>query len=948
MRTILIIIIFLSFSSIGKAQEAPEPKEFITDTLPLDPDITQGKLSNGFEYYLKPLESVEGQVEFNFLVKAGSNHENSDQYALAHFLEHIVLHAGKHVSTHSLYGTELSQELGISRGSINALTAQGYTQFIFKLPNTDKALTYGFQFIKDIMSNVEFKDHFIDTERSPFFDESEFRGGESSLTRYDSHLDATILGCAQKVPEDFRAYINTFHKEKLIRFYEDWYRPDLMGLIITGDVQDRDSMENRIKEWFSDVPQHIRPRPHRNYKASYFNEPPRFVKHERPSIFTDRYATMLHYRFYFKQLQKQNLCGREGLQNLMNQKILLSILKERFALLKETEDWPFQVLVEFPDDFSGTLKLSVEVQENHSKQALARTIAVLQQLRKHGILTEEFQKAKTHNLQSLKASRSASTWYWKDELKKHFMDGEALPDQKNVFLSNYMEDLSESDIETFFKENYTALPHDIGMIAPAHHPILQVQEKTVRDWLSDGQEKKVRPFKIPKVAEQLMESNFIGSLEDKEYEVLTPVIPGTKRYRLSNGLELVLKSFVPGNNYEKELILFQGISKKGAQCFPKQDYYSAINAREIIVRSGVGNLKKWELKKYMSTKNNFTYVNPYIHYMESGIRGRTSIEDLETALQLIYLYFTHIKKDNISFENWQKETPFLYSQNLNRHDLRTHIKSYLNDTNFLPLGTKRLEGVRQTDLDTAYAIYKSIFGMAEDFTFLFSGDFDHEMVLKLCNTYLGNLPNIKTDIKCPSGQQNSRTETEPIKVKEWESNEIMNNNLVNLIYRKKAGQKKNGWKERTKLSFLANLMDVTLMSKLRFKSEEGGPYDITVTYQYDRINEYNEFIIQYGCDPKDLIRLNGEFHKAIKDILQTPFDTNVFQTVRREFLPPKKEVNAEMLEKMADNHRNQTTWYTREELRNFIFSLTPSDIHRTANENLNDNFFVFRLVSKNQ
>lgn len=945
MRTTLIILVSCCFSLVANAKGHPILKVGLNDTLHLDPSITYGKLSNGLQYYLKPLEHMEGQIEINFLVKAGYNQEDTDQYTLAHFLEHIVLKAGKHVSTKALYGTELSQELGISRGAINAFTGSRHTQFVFKLPNTDKAVNFGLQLIKDIMVDLEFKDQFIEAERSPFFDESEFRGGEASLQGHDSKLDSKIMGCKEKFPEDYPTYINTFSKDKLVRFYDDWYRPGLMGMIVTGDIKDVDAWATKMEHWFAGVPKHKAPRSHVDCRSSYLDQSSRFVKQVRPRVFTDRFATMLHYRLFYKDRGRQHASGRKRLEHQMKQQLLLVALKERFKHLSEMEDWSFQVLLEYPDEFSSTWKVNVDVRENQSEQALAQVMAVLQQVRTEGITAVEFEKAKKQCLESLISTRSNSNWYWKNELRKYFMDDEPFPAQKNEILRNFIRGISRSDLESFYKESYSSMPQDIGMIIPSDHQIRQVTEETVRGWLTKGLAEERDSFSMPDVPEELMAHEVTDNLKQLPYEELTSIVPGARQYRLANGLELVLKSFEPANDYEKDIILFQGIIEKGANCFPKRDYHSAINSPEIMVQSGIGTYKKWEMKKYMSKRNMFTYAHPYINSNESGIRGRATMKDLETALQLVYLYFVDTRKDQKSFEKWRNSAPFSYTTRLNEDDLRTHVKTYLNNSSFLPLGTKRLEGVKQTDLDRAYDIYNSIFGMVEDYTFMFSGRFDHDTVLQLCNKYLGNLPNNTKDLACVDDSQNNSDVLTARNGKEWESNELMNNTLVDVIYRTKARVETNDWKERTTLAFLANLMDVTLMKKLRFKSEEGGPYSIRAIYQYDYVKEYNEFIIQYSCAPKDLQRLNRELRNVVKDVVQTPFSNDMFETVKREFMPRKEETNAMMMDRMIAVYRGHSTWFSQKQYRNHIDSLTIDDMQRAAIKNLNMTPLEFRLVS---
>ena len=51
-------------------------------------------------------------------------------------------------------------------------------------------------------------------------------------------------------------------REQLVRFYRDWYRPNLMAVIVVGDI-DRDAVVGMIKSNFSSLtnPAPARPRP---------------------------------------------------------------------------------------------------------------------------------------------------------------------------------------------------------------------------------------------------------------------------------------------------------------------------------------------------------------------------------------------------------------------------------------------------------------------------------------------------------------------------------------------------------------------------------------------------------------------------------------------------------------------------------------------------------------
>ena len=66
---------------------------------------------------------------------------------------------------------------------------------------------------------------------------------------------------SQRLPIGTDSVLNHFQRPVILKFYKDWYRPDLQALIVVGDIN-VDSMETRIKKLFSDLknPANERPR----------------------------------------------------------------------------------------------------------------------------------------------------------------------------------------------------------------------------------------------------------------------------------------------------------------------------------------------------------------------------------------------------------------------------------------------------------------------------------------------------------------------------------------------------------------------------------------------------------------------------------------------------------------------------------------------------------------
>ena len=57
---------------------------------------------------------------------------------------------------------------------------------------------------------------------------------------------------SQRLPIGTDSVLNHFQRPVILKFYKDWYRPDLQALIVVGDIN-VDSMEIQIKKLFGDL-----------------------------------------------------------------------------------------------------------------------------------------------------------------------------------------------------------------------------------------------------------------------------------------------------------------------------------------------------------------------------------------------------------------------------------------------------------------------------------------------------------------------------------------------------------------------------------------------------------------------------------------------------------------------------------------------------------------------
>ncbi len=261
----LVISLFLGFVIVntfpnGILPAFSETKFPLSDTIKNDKDLVTGKLPNGFSYIIKKNSLPEKHAEFRLVVKAGSLNEEDSQQGLAHFAEHMQFNGLPHFKKHEL--VSYLQSIGIKFGAdLNAFTTYDRTVYQLPLPVSDpKILEKGFQILEDWAGNANLENSEIDKERNIILEESRTRKGVfqrvNSATYSFMYKDSKY---PERNPIGKEEIIKNFKYDELKRFYHDWYRPDLMCLVVVGDIEPKE-IESKIKEHFSNLKMPLNPK----------------------------------------------------------------------------------------------------------------------------------------------------------------------------------------------------------------------------------------------------------------------------------------------------------------------------------------------------------------------------------------------------------------------------------------------------------------------------------------------------------------------------------------------------------------------------------------------------------------------------------------------------------------------------------------------------------------
>jgi zinc protease len=248
------------------AADGPRSGKWAHEGARLEPDarVTWGRLDNGFRYALLPHQGVPGRVTLQLVVLAGSLDENEDELGIAHYLEHMAFGGSRTFKSEDM--VSLFQRLGVEYGSdVNATTTFDHTAYRLDFRENDAALLReGLRLFRGFGDGLTFDPEIIERERRVVLAELRNR---NTMAEQEQKASMPVLFRGLRFPlrsaGGSEALIATFTREHFLKFYRRNYRPDVMVLVGTGDL-DPVAFAGLIREAFGDMARPAEALPVRN------------------------------------------------------------------------------------------------------------------------------------------------------------------------------------------------------------------------------------------------------------------------------------------------------------------------------------------------------------------------------------------------------------------------------------------------------------------------------------------------------------------------------------------------------------------------------------------------------------------------------------------------------------------------------------------------------------
>jgi zinc protease len=823
-------------------------------SLPLDPAVHTGKLPNGFTYYIRHNTEPKNRVVFYLVNKIGALQEDEDQRGLAHMMEHMSFNGTTHFPKNEL--VEYLQKSGVRFGAdLNAYTGFDETVYQLPLPSDDSSIVKnGLQIMRDWASEATLDPVELDKERGVVLEEKRLKNGPGQrMSELEFPLQMNNSRYANRIPIGLETVLNTFTPATIQRFYKDWYRPDLQALIVVGDI-DVTVMEQQIKQLFGTLQNPKKEKPLLTYKIPLTGKN-QFMALTDPEQTTTRMSVMV-------KLPGMSLKTKEDYRITIVNALLNEVFSARFGELSTQSNPPYLNASVGVSEFMGGLgvfNVNVVPKPGHLQEAFTAVWTEVTRMRTFGLTQMEMDRAKKNYLQTfenvLKEKNKTPSQSYVKEYVAYFSKDIAAPgiDVEAALVKAILPQITLEEVLAFAKRSIKSTDRDIYIEAPDKDKATLPNEAIVNGWIAKAENEKLTPWKDNVNTDVLLKALPISG---KVIKRSTADSLGVFTLELSNGIKVFLKP----TDFKNDEILFSAFSPGGTSLYPNKQFRSASAASQIIAANGVGEFNPVSLSKMLTGKS--VQVQPYIQELYEGMSGGASPADLETAMQLLYLYFTAPREDTMIFANLISRAKAGFEGRNNSPEVvfRDSVAAIMGMHNYrrMPITAQSLDTINQ---DEAFKIYKERFANAADFTFMFVGNLDTAKLIPLIERYIGSLPAVAVREK----YKDFGIHTPEGKVSYTMQKGNDNKAVVNLNY---SGKYTFSDANNMQLSALGTILQYKITERIR--ETEGGAYSPRAGVNYGKLPEARyAFSIQITCAPGSVDKLvaatSDEIEKLKKD-----------------------------------------------------------------------------------
>jgi zinc protease len=706
------------------------------DKIPVNTDIKTGQLPNGLKYYIVQNKKPEKKIELRMVVNAGAILEDDDQLGLAHLMEHMNFNGLKNFPKNEV--VHYLQSIGVEFGAdLNAYTSFDETVYILPIPADDKKkIDQGFQIIADWSGAALLENEEIDKERKVVLEESRLgKGADDRMMKkwLPEYMNGSLY--AKRLPIGDDELLKTFKHDVIKRFHRDWYRPNLQAVMVVGDIDPAEA-ERIIKEKFSGFKNPANPRP----RPEFFDVPERTTS--KAMVLSDKEAPYTVVQIIGNSKRKTSATTVAQYLDDTKQSLFNAMISARFEELKNSANPPF--IFSFGGIQGGwargweNFQLFAVCGNDKIKDATEALVKESLKIKKFGFTAAELDRAKASLMANYEKSYNerdkTESKIKVNELVRHFLTNEPVPgiEWEYNLIKNNLSKIGLDEVNRFKEEigidkTYFALvTTKTADNLPTDADLKGYVDNSLKSEVV-AYEEKALPSKL--LSKEPVSGKVVKEVKDAKI--------GTTTWTLSNGAKVTFKT----TDFKNDEILFSAYRFGGSSLYTGSDFQSADYCNNVVDEMGYGEFSNTDLQKFMTGKT--VNVSTVMDLNNDIVSGRSSVKDLETAMQLLYLKCTAPRIDETAFASFKNRQMQMIAQ------MKSDPQSYFGDTlnNFMYSNNPRMKQIpAQSDFDAinlknAVAYYSKRFNSANGMNYFFVGSIPQAEFKTLVEKYIGGLGN---------------------------------------------------------------------------------------------------------------------------------------------------------------------------------------------------------------
>ena len=898
--------------------------------VPVDKEVRIGKLDNGLTYYIRHNEYPKNQVDFYIAQKVGSILEEDNQRGLAHFLEHMCFNGTKNFPGNSMI--KWLESVGVKYGyNLNAYTSIDETVYRISSVPTERIGVQDscLMILSDWADGLLLEGKEIDEERSVIHEE--WRSQLPPNMRIMEKLLPVIYPDSRyghRLPIGTMEVVDNFPHQALRDYYEKWYRPDLQGIVVVGDI-DVDRIEGKIKELFSKIEKPVNPAERVYYPVA---------DNEKPII---AFGSDKEQSNYVAQIMFKYDALPDSLKGTMADVTTAYLLDMAQMMLQirlneqgQKADAPFALAETIHGEFlmsktKQAFLLAMIPKGNSFDEGLKAVYREALRAKRGGFTATEYARCRTEYLSQLEKAYNNRNQQENKTLAesyvRNFIDKKPIPGIETEYqmMSMIVNQIPVEAVNQVFSQIVSDKNLVVLGMMPAREGESCPKDEDILALLSQVEAENIAPY-VDNVKDEPLVSELPAAGKVVKENMLSDF--GAKEWILSNGAKVILKK----TDFKADEIYMMAVAKGGISVYGNDKAADLMFMPAVLEQHGLGNFTNSDLTKLMAGKQVSLKV-AFEDYVRS-LYGNTTPKDLKTYMEMIYMTFTGLTVTPDEFTAMQN----LYKGLIQNQEQNPNFIFQKKVQEFLYTSPNKqmfgISDIEKANRENILSIINEQLASAADFTFVFSGNFDEAELKTLVEQYIASLPSVKgkkQELKYNSAVEiKSGSEEKDFTMKM----EVPQGSAAVII----SGKMPYSFKNRLMASMSAQIISTRLLNEVREK--EGAVYSIFTQGSQDRLSEVSvayQTIFQVKPEKKDraLEIIRSEFEKLAKETPAEELD-KVKEFMVKQYAE-NEHTNSYWCSMMAGNELKPAEVFAQAE--KVILSVTPEDLSEYVNKVMKQN-----------